>query len=191
VRYPQLIALAALVASATPVRAQMVVQPEPTLDSTQRVIHDALYLLRDSLQAVEAASARFARDRNMSSDAVLRSRALTMAERCEAVVRITGEVKEVVIRSARPDPDPKGDRPRYLGALDTLRRQLRECSAEFSRLAKPESAQELRDYGIGKGERVSNAVRAYDADLTRYFQVSTGRRYQPYMRGAGVTPSGH
>ena len=190
-KFPQLIALVALVTSATPVMAQMVVQPEPALDSTQGVIHNALYLLRDSLQYVEAASARFARDRNMSSDAVLRSRALTMAERCEAVVRITGEVKEVVVRSARPDPDPKGERPRYLGALDTLRRRMQECSTEFTRLAKPESAQELRDYGIGKGNRVGEAVRVYGAEITRYFYVSTGRRYQPYMRGAGVTPSGN
>jgi len=191
VTYPQLLALAALVASATPVRAQMVVQPEPALDSTQRVIHDALYLLRDSLQYVDAASARFARDRNISSDAVLRSRALTMAERCEAVVRLTGEVKEVVIRSALPDPDPKGERPRYLGALGTLRRQMQECSAEFTRLAKPESAQELRDYGIGKGKRVGKAVQVYGVEIKRYFQASTGRRYQPYMRGAGATPSGN
>lgn len=190
-KYPQLIALAALVASAAPVRAQIVVQPEPPLDSTQSVIYDALYLLRDSLQYVEAASARFARDRNISSDAVLRSRALTMAERCETVVRITGEVREVVVRSARPDPDPKGERPRYLSALETLRRQMQQCSAEFTRLAKPESAQELRDYGIGKGNRVEEAVRVYDAEITRYFHASTGRRYQPYMRGAGATPSGH
>lgn len=190
-KYPQLLALAALVASAVPVRAQVVVQPDPPLDSIQSVVHDALYLLRDSLQYVEAASARFARDRNMSSDAVLRSRALTMAERCEAVVRITAEVKEVVVRSARPDPDPKGELPRYLGALDTLRRRMQECSAEFTRLAKPEAAQELRDYGIGKGNRIDEAIQVYDAEITRYFHASTGRRYQPYMRGAGATPSGH
>lgn len=190
-KYPRLLALAALVASAVPVRAQVVVQPDPPLDSIQSVVHDALYLLRDSLQYVEAASARFARDRNMSSDAVLRSRALTMAERCEAVVRIAGEVKEVVVRSARPDPDPKGELPRYLGALDTLRRRMQECSAEFTRLAKPEAAQELRDYGIGKGNRIDEAIQVYDAEITRYFHASTGRRYQPYMRGAGATPSGH
>ena len=190
-KYPQLLALAALVASAVPVRAQVVVQPEPPLDSIQSVVHDALYLLRDSLQYVEAASARFARDRNMSSDAVLRSRSQTMAERCGAVVRITGEVKEVVVRSARPDPDPKGERPRYLGALDTLRRRMQECSAEFTRLAKPEAAQELRDYGIRKGNRIDEAIQVYDAEITRYFHASTGRRYQPYMRGAGATPSGH
>ena len=190
-RYPQVIVLAAMVASAMPVRAQIVVQPEPPLDSTQAVIHDALYRLRDSLQFVEAASARFARDRNMSSDAVLRSRALTMAERCDAVARITGEVKGVVVRSARPDPDPKGDRPRYLGALDNLRRRMQECSTEFTGLAKPEAAEELRDYGIGKGHRVAEAIRAYDSEITRYFHASTGRRYQPYMRGAGATPTGH
>lgn len=190
-KHPQLIALAAMIASAMPVRAQIVVQPEPPLDSTQAVIHDALYLLRDSLQYVEAASARFARDRSMSSDAVLRSRAQSMAERCGAVVRITGEVKEVVVRSARPNPDPKGERSRYLGALDVLRRRMQECSTEFIRLAAPEAAQELRDYGIGKGQVVDEAIQVYDAEITRYFHASTGRRYQPYMRGAGATPSGH
>jgi len=191
VKYPQLIALAAMVASAVPVRAQIVVQPDPPLDSTQAVIHDALYLLRDSLQFVEAASSRFARDRDMSSDAVLRSRALTMADRCESVVRITDEVKAVVGRSARPDPDPKGDRPRYLGALENLRSRMQECSTEFTHLAKPEAAQELRDYGIGKGHRVDESIRAYDPEISRYFFVTTGRRYEPYMRGAGATPTGH
>ena len=186
----QLIALAAMLAGAMPLRAQMVVQPEPKLDSTQIVLRDILYRLRDSLQFVEAASARFARDRDMSSDAVLSSRALTMAERCEAVVRITGEVKEVVAGSARPDPDPRGDRPRYLGALETLRRRMQECNAEFTRLAKPQVAQELRDYGIGKGNRVQESVRAYHPEISRYFLASTGRRYEYYMRGAGATPNG-
>jgi hypothetical protein len=169
-----LLAFTAMMASAMPVRAQTVVQPEPPLDSTQAVIHDALYLLRDSLQYVGAASARFARDRNISSDAVLRSRAKTMAERCETVVRISGEVREVVVRSARPDPDAKGERPRYLGALDELRHQM-----------------ELRDYGIGKGKRVDEAIQVYHAEIIRYFYASTGRRYQPYMRDAGATPTGH
>ena len=187
---PQLIALAAMLAGAVPVRAQVVVQPEPKLDSTQVVVFDALYRLRDSLQFVEAASARIARDRDMTSDAVLRSRALTMAERCEIVVRITSEVKDVVTRTGRPDPDPKGDRPRYLGALDTLRRRMEDCSTEFTRLAQPEAAQELRDYGIGRGHRVQEAIRAYDPEITRYFYSATGRRYQPYMRGAGATPTG-
>jgi hypothetical protein len=186
-----LLAFTAMMASAMPVRAQTVVQPEPPLDSTQAVIHDALYLLRDSLQYVGAASARFARDRNISSDAVLRSRAKTMAERCETVVRISGEVREVVVRSARPDPDAKGERPRYLGALDELRHQMEQCSQEFTRLAKPEAAQELRDYGIGKGKRVDEAIQVYHAEIIRYFYASTGRRYQPYMRDAGATPTGH
>ncbi|MDH4130490.1 MAG: hypothetical protein OEV95_01640 [Gemmatimonadota bacterium] len=190
-KVPQLIALAATLAGAVPVRAQMVVQPEPKLDSTQQVIHSILYSLRDSLQYVDAASARLARDRDMTSDAVLRSRALTMAERCESVVRVTAEVKEVVIRSARPDPDPKGDRPFYLGAVDTLRRRMQDCAAEFTRLAKPESAQELRDYGIGKGQRVQDAIRTYHPQITRYFHSATGRRYQPYLRGAGATPTGN
>jgi hypothetical protein len=126
----------------------------------------------------------------MTSDAALRSRARTMAERCESVVRLTGEVKTVVISSARPDPDPRGDRPRYLAALDTLRRRMKDCVGEFDRLAKPEAAQELRDYGIGRGHRVQEAIRAYDPEIARYFHAVTGRRYQPYMRGAGATPSG-
>lgn len=189
-KLPQLIALAAMLAGAAPAGAQMVVTPDPKLDSTQVVIRGALYRLRDSLQFVEAASSSFARDRDLSSDAVLRARALTMAERCESVVRITGEVKEVVARSARPEPDPSGERPRYLGALETLRRRMQDCTKEFARLAKPEAAQELRDYGIGKGRRVQESIRAYDPEITRYFRSSTGRRYEPYMRGAGATPSG-
>ena len=79
-----------------------------------------------------------------------------------------------VSRAGRPDPDPKGSRQRYLGALQQLRRQMDECDREFTRLATPESAGELRDYGIGKGQRVQQAIRVYDPEIMSYFHAVTG-----------------
>lgn len=189
-RIPRPLALVLFLAGAAPASAQMVVTPEPKLDSTQALISEALYHLRDSLQFVEAASARLARDRSATSDAVLRSRALTMAERCEAAVRVSDAAREVVVRSARPEPDRRSDLPKYLQALDTLRKRLVDCQGEFTRLARPEFAEELRGYGIGRGERVQEAIRAYDPAIKQYFTAATGRSYWPYMKGAGATPTG-
>jgi hypothetical protein len=190
VRLNRIVLVAALLAPAVPAGAQTVITPEAKLDSTQVVIFDALYRLRDSLQMVDAASASIARDRNQTSDAVLGSRARTMSERCRAAVRAADDVEDVVQRSDRPEPDPKGDRPRYLRALEQLRTEMQKCEEEFARLSRPESAQELRDYGIGRGHKVQQGIRGYEPEITRYFHAATGRRYAPYLKGAGATPTG-
>ncbi len=185
-----LLTLAALVAGSRGLSAQMVVQPEAKLNETQMTVRTSLYQLRDTLQLVEAASARIARDLVKSSDAVLRSRAEVMARRCQAAVAQTDSTREVVSRGALPAPDPRGTRSQLDKALSTLRGQLEQCVGQFHSLTAPEKAEELRGYGIGKGLRVQDAIQEYRPSAALYFRAAFGQQYFPNTSGAGATPSG-
>ena len=151
---------------AAPLTAQAVVS-EPVLDSVQVELRDHLYRMRDTLTLVEGATARIARDLKTSSDQVLRSRARTVSDRCK------------VAAGARPEPDPRKSRARLTSALDTLEIKLTQCTTEFAGLATPARSQELRDYGVGRGDRLREAVRVVDAALSLYFATAIGTRYMP------------
>ena len=173
----------ALVAGARALNAQAVVQPDPILDSTQSVIQRSVHALRDSLAFVQAASARIARDMRTTSDAVLRARAREMARGCAAASRSTTATRAVVVGAKRPEPDPRKLRPGMEQALDELKGQLDRCVVEFRGLATPLKAQELRDYGIGRGQKVEQAIRRYELGVRSYFFGATGVRYMPGQRG--------
>lgn len=185
-----LLTLAALVAGTRGLSAQMVVQPEAKLNETQTAVRASLYRLRDSLQLVEAASARIARDLAKSSDAVLRSRAHVMASRCQAAVVQTDSTREAVSLGALPSPDPRGTRAQLDKALGALRVKLEECVGQFNGLTTPEKAEELRGYGIGKGQRVQDAIQGYRPTASLYFRAAFNQQYFPTTRGAGATPTG-
>ncbi len=186
-----LLLLAALAAGASPVSAQMVVQPEAKLDPAQTIVRTSLYQLRDTLLKVEAASARIARDLRTASDAALRSRARVMVDRCQAGIVQTDSTRNVVAREALPDPDPQGVRASLDRALGELRGQLQQCNAQFTALSDPAKAEELRGYGIGKGQRIQEAIQKYRPTASHYFQNTFNQPYWPSLSGAGATPSAH
>ncbi len=185
-----LLLLATLFAGSGGLSAQMVVQPEAKLNEAQMVVRTSLYRLRDSLQLVEAASARIARDLATSSDAALRSRATIMARRCAAALSQTDSTRGVVSRGALPDPDPKGLRLTLDKALDTLRIQLQACVGQFNSLSDPAKSEELRGYGIGRGKQVQVAIQKYRPTASQYFRAAFDQQYWPNLNGAGATPSG-
>jgi hypothetical protein len=163
----------------------MVVQPEPPLDSTQSVIQRAVHSLRDTLATVDAASARLSRDIRTTSDAALRARARVMSSSCAAAARTSAGTRSVVAGSDRPNPDPRHLRPGMEHALAELKGQLDRCAVEFQALAAPEKAQELRDYGIGRGLKVQQGIRRYELTVRPYFFVAVGRRYMPRLTASG------
>jgi hypothetical protein len=181
-----LLVLILIFAGTASLPAQMVVAPPPTLDSTQTAVRDALYRLRDSLQLVDAAASRLARDRSMSSDALLRSRAFRLSTRCAAASSALAPTRSVVTSSGLPASDPKSYRPAALRSLDSLEAGLKYCSTEFKRLLAPELSAELRDYGIGRGERVQGYIRRHEVAVGPYFEAVTGVRYEASRRGAGA-----
>lgn len=163
---------------AAPLTAQAVVS-EPVLDSVQVELRDHLYRMRDTLTLVEGATARIARDLKTSSDQVLRSRARTVSDRCKVAAGAIPPARTLVAERARPEPDPRKSRARLTSALDTLEIKLTQCTTEFAGLATPARSQELRDYGVGRGDRLREAVRVVDAALSLYFATAIGTRYMP------------
>lgn len=184
-----LLMLLALAPIGSALDAQTVVQPEPALDPAQRTVRTSLYQLRDSLQQVEAASARIARDLQRASDAALRSRARIMADRCRSATVQLDSTRTVVGRGQLPAPDPRSARLALDRALETLRGHLVECIGQFTSLQAPEKAEELRGYGIGRGQRVQAAIQQYRPTAALYFRLAFQQQYWPNTRGAGATPS--
>jgi len=183
-----LMLLLALTLGTSPLAAQQVIK-KPVFDSVQTSLRATLYALRDSLQLVDAASARLVRDNARASDALLGSRARSIAGRCSAAGRMADVAREAVLQAGRPTPDKHGALPRLDRALTELKAQMLACNSQFDSLATPAKAGELRDYGIGKGVKVQQAIRRYEPAVRLYFDQVIGDRYFPNLVGAGATPS--
>lgn len=188
---PRLVLVGAVLLAPCSVTAQMVVQPEPKLEHPQLTVRDALYALRDSLTLVEAASARLARDLSTSSDQALSSRSRVISDRCQAALAQLRLSRDTVTTYALPQPDARKVRPALESVIRQLEVDLGNCVQEFSALSAPEKAVELRGYGIGRGQRVQQAIRPLVPVLQRYFSEGLGTAYRPSVRGAGSIPSGN
>jgi hypothetical protein len=180
--------LLALALGAHQLPAQQVIK-KPVFDSVQRSVRNTLYALRDSLQLVDAASARLARDREHASDALLRSRARFLSGRCRAAGQMVIVARELVTRAGRPAPDKHHALSGVQRALGELKDQMDRCATEFQDLTGIEKAAELRDYGVGRGAKVQEAIRRYEPSVQLYFLQAVGDRYFPNLAGAGATPS--
>jgi hypothetical protein len=178
---------ALLIAAATQgLRAQTVVTPPRQLDSTQARLRDALYLLRDSLLPVRAASVRMPLDQ--PSGAVLRSRSRVLADRCDRAHRFLPSV-QVQVKSYSPPTKPAGTgRDRLLATLRRLDDNLVSCTTTFSDLVRPEQAAQLRDFGAERSRGVAGAVDDYETTLRDAFPMVFGIRYMPQTKGAGHVP---
>jgi hypothetical protein len=183
-----LLLVVALALGAAPLVAQQVVK-KPVFDSVQASLRTTLYALRDSLQLVDAASARLVRDRAHASDALLGSRARSIAGRCAAAGKMAVVARGAVVQSGRPAPDKHGALLKLDRALTELTTQMEACNTEFEALATAEKAEELRDYGVGRGAKAQQAIRRYEPSVRLYFDEAIGDRYFPNLAGAGATPS--
>ncbi|HMV31779.1 MAG: hypothetical protein U0104_10410 [Gemmatimonadales bacterium] len=180
----------ALACAALPGRlAAQAVLDDPALDSVQIVLRDAVYRLRDSLTLVDAATARIARDLRTTSDPALRSRARAVADRCAAAVKTIPVTRTIIALNPRPASDPRRAREQMDRALLTLEAELKGCVTEFERLSARGQEAELRGYGIGRGEKVRTAVRAFQPAAESYFGAALGVRYRPRTDGSIPSPS--
>lgn len=169
--------------------AQAVVPPRTVkLDSVQTRVQQAVFVLRDSLKFVDAASVRIARDLKTTSNAGLIARARYLSQRCAAAARTVPATEAVVSGAGRPEPDSAGVRSGMARGLKELGDNLDRCREDFATLATVSKVQELRDYGIGRGARVQRSIRSYEAVLRRYYGIVIGERYTPDFAGAGSIP---
>jgi hypothetical protein len=183
-----LIALAVVAIRSSAAGAQVVVPPTPRLDSTQARVRDALYLMRDSLVPVGAATARVPLDLERTSEALLRSRARVLADRCERARRVVPATVHVVRDYTPPTRQGRTRREQLLATLRNLDADLGSCSADFTDLLRPERAGDLRGYAVTRSQKVQVGVDRYEASLRDYFPVVLGIQYLPNLRGAGRIP---
>jgi hypothetical protein len=190
VKFRLSLAAVVLLAGARGVAAQTVVTPEPKLPPEKQMVSDAIYRLRDSLLLVDAAGARFARDRNQASDASMQSRSRLMATRCRNALLTADSTKARITAGGQPTPDPRGVRTRMEKAIGQLGAKLSWCDTEFARLGEPANSEELRGYAIGRAEQVSASVKQFIVEIDYYLNTALGTRYRPSVRGAGSVASG-
>lgn len=186
-----LVMLGALALGARDLAAQQgaIFTADPVLPPEKKVVEESLYRLRDSLNTIEAAGARFERDRQQVSDAALRSRATVIADRCRGSIPVSDSTSVILHKQAQPTPDPRGLIKRMDKSLVELRAKLVWCDKEFTRLATPANAEELRGYGIGRAKQVSDVIQEHIAATAAYMRNALGARYVPITRGAGGAPN--
>jgi len=153
---------------ATPLQAQTVLKQAPALDSPRATIRDAVIVLRDSLNLVDASIARLERDFDRSSDASIRSHAARLGQACARGERNVQPVQEAVRTSALPSPDKNQQRPAFQKALTELSEVLGRCRVDYGDLSRPGHEQELKAWALNKSAKVSSAVRRYEIALQAY-----------------------
>jgi hypothetical protein len=139
-----------------------VVVPDPPLDSARATLRDALLVLRDSLNSIDAAAARLQRDNRQASPASLLSRARVMRDACARSARALPEAKAAVIRAEASNDVRVKRQGELVQALDLLRDALKRCETEFTNMSQPGQGERVRGYGNDRALRVQTALRRYD-----------------------------
>jgi hypothetical protein len=172
--------LLAISLCAGPAVAQTVIRPTPPLDSARAVVRDALLVLRDSLNTVDAAGARLQRDFLQASGPSLLSRARVMHEACAHSGQAVPVARRVVLDAQLSLPTRLQRRKQLVVAMDQLSKALARCELEFAAMSKPGEAETVRGYGNVRAIRVQSAIRKYETSLSSFLGVM----------GIKVTPVG-
>jgi hypothetical protein len=163
---------------AGPVLAQTVMRPDPPLDSARAALRDALLVLRDSLNLVDAAAARLERDFRQASGPSLLSRARVMYQACDHSQRAVPATRRALLDAKLPDLRRVKYRDDLLKAMDQLNKALERCEVEFAAMSKPTEAETVRGYGNDRAIRVQSAIRKYENSLAS-FLGSMGIKIMP------------
>ena len=157
-----------------------VVLPEPALDAGRATLRDELLRFRDTLNTVDAASARLQRDYRQVSAAALTSRARVMSDACARSARSTATAQKAVLAADASDKRRLQSQAELLKTLDRLRGVLSRCAADFADMSKPEASETVRGYGNNRAVRVQSEIRQYERVLATFF----------HSMGIKVTPLG-
>lgn len=164
-----LLVLSLFVAAPLAAEAQAVVMPAAPLDAARTHVRDAMLLLRDSLMTINGATAALHRDFRRTSGAVLTARAREVSGACARSVRTIAPTREAVAGAQATNPVPVGTRDALVRSLDSLRVELDHCVSEFTAMAAPGKAEEVRGYGIRRSEPVLKALGEYDRAANAFF----------------------
>ena len=175
-RFALIILLAAVVGS--PLSAQAtVIYPEQPLEPNRARVRDAVYILRDTLQPVLASIASLERDFRKTSPQLMTSRARTLVIHCAAAARNVAPTRAVVVetrvagKSAVETRLKQAQHTRLQAQLDSLELSLTRCVTVFTRLSRPENAEEMRGYGNRRAQPLRKGILAYDEAVDGFFRA--------------------
>lgn len=178
-----------LVTAPSVASAQMVVAGPPApVDSGSAVVRDALFVLRDSLQAVQAAAAHLQRDFRGTSDEALISRARSMAAACTAAQRQLPDARAAVAGGPAPTERAARERAQLLGEMDRVATTLTDCEKTFGGWVDEREGAAVRDYGNSRAAGVRRPIRQYEVKMAGYLG-SLGIRVLPAGRTLPAQPS--
>lgn len=173
--------------AATPITAQIFVQPEKPLDPGQIVTRDAVMMLRDSLNGITAASARLVRGVGAtSSPAWLQARARNIAGACTRAQTTMASVRPVVEGGADSLVAQVNARRTLLAAMTGLDATLTACGKTWKERASAADASPIRERGPSEVAALNQEVQAFDKKLSSYAGT---QGFQLPPMGSG-TPAG-
>ena len=167
----------------SPLAAQSVMRPPPPLDSARAAVRDALVLLSDSLDTIDAAAARLQRDYQQASGASLLFRARSMREACARSIPLVPETRERVLSAEISETSRLKLQKDLAQALQQLKGELTHCESEFAKMSQAGQSEIVRGYGNDRATRMLAALRRYEKTL-REFYGAMGIRVVP--AGAGT-----
>ncbi len=169
----------------TSLQAQTVVRPDPPLDVNRARVRDVLLVLRDSLNAIDAAAGRLQRDSRQTSAASLVSRARVMRDACSSSARAVDPARTTVIGARVVGTTGARRRLDMVRGLDVLSGELAHCRSEFASMGEAGQGERVRDYGNDRAARIQSALRDYERTLSR-FLGTMGIKIEP--PGASASP---
>jgi hypothetical protein len=173
-----LLLLSLITAAPLALDAQGVLMPSSRLDGARTRVRDAMLVLRDSLITINSAAASLQHDFRQTSGAVLSARARELSNACARSVRTIGPTRQVVASAAATSPGRVRSRDALVRSLDSLNTELSRCVTEFSAMAAPDRAEEVRGYAIRRSEPVLKALGDYDRACSAFF-VAWGIEVRP------------
>jgi hypothetical protein len=158
-----------LVFAAAPITAQAVVQPEKPLDPAQAEVRDAMVMLRDSLNTLTAAGARFVRGVGpTSSVAWLQARARSLATACTRSRTTMVVVRPAVENGNGTTKAQHNARGNLLASMAALDDSLMACEKTWKARSSRVDATPIREQGPSEVESLNHQAQAFDRRLVAY-----------------------
>jgi hypothetical protein len=156
---------------ARPVASQIVVKPDPPLDSARAALRDALLVLRDSLNSIDGAAARLQRDYRNASGPALLSRAQVMRDACARSERTIPATRKTVEDTRITEPLRLKQRKGLISEMERLKTALAKCETEFAAMSQPDQAERVRGYGNDRAGRIQESLRRYEASFRDFLSA--------------------
>lgn len=153
---------------ASPLMAQQaqIFGEEPVLDPMQKKLKSDVLVLRDSLYAVDAVSARLVRAKVASSPAVVLSSARSLRFECTRAVRSTAVMRGQMSVVGTNDPRGKAVIADYNKSLDALKRAMQSCDKSLETALASTTTTTDEEPLFRAALASSEAIRTYEGKLS-------------------------